>query len=174
MIRELTEEQRQRRKASRQAEEIVINLLSDYYSFSGLSVARCESKFSRVDGIVLDEETLHVRELIEIKCRNYSRFDMFSKYKGEVAVDCHKLNSMQQLSDMLQIPSVLYVYTMKDGAVYRIPITNRKGGWMVPDIKAVPMVVPRNVGGDRVERRVAMITVKEEQLLTASAGKFEV
>lgn len=173
MIKELTDEQRQRRSASRKAEDFVIRAMQEYYFATESSIVRFKSKFSRIDGAIVNEDG-YFEKLFEIKCRNLSSDQVHQLYNSEVAVDCEKLNAMQKLSEMLMVPSALFVCTLRDGFVYELPVTNRKGGWEQSTFKVASIPVPRIVGGEPIVRRVAFFPISTENLFEISEDSFVV
>ncbi len=130
------------------------------------------SSYSRIDGM-LYKGAFSERELcalVEIKCRNISAFELFSKYDCELMVDESKIDALKLVSSMLCAPAYLVVYLLKSGAVLQLPITNSKGQ-LTCKMRSECVSAPSTMGGSVVEKKVAKIKIDGSTILSTEEKK---
>lgn len=146
-----------RRKEAASAEDKVIDAIRR--SLPNKLVVRTHEKYSEVDGFTVNSDTHTVESVFEVKCRNLSMPDLMGKFKCSITIASNKLNSMQKLSEQMKIPSILYTYTMMDGCLFALQVTDKKGIWSCRRVESAEKEVPATVGGEPVVRSMSDISM---------------
>lgn len=145
-----------RRTAAQQAEDRVIETLRKLYP---QHIIGRTTRYGEVDAIIVNIHTGQLEELIEVKCRNLSMRKIICDHDGSVMINASKLNSMQTLSEKLKLPSVLYVSTLEDGVLLRMPVTDTEGRWCFDKREVLEQSVPATIGGEKVTRRMVLMGI---------------
>jgi len=88
------------------------------------------TKASLIDGFITRNEELI--GIYESKCRRHSLETFQNQFQNEWMMSCHKLLSGAQLSKMLEVPFVGYLYIVPNKIVMSVKITNEKGRFIIP------------------------------------------
>lgn len=155
-----------RRREASHAEDKVIETIRKVWPHH--YIARTSERYSEVDGIAITRETNQIESVFEVKCRNLSMIDLMGKFKCSITIASSKLNSMQRLSEQLKVPSVLYTYTMMDGCLFGMQITDRNGVWVCKRLESSEKMVPSVVGGDLIKRDMSNLSMENGVLLSAN------
>lgn len=160
-MRMLSTEQVKRREEAAKAEVRIDKLLARYYP--EYIISKTPSRYSRVDGFLLDRDTHAPKIIYETKARNQSLSDLVGD-DYSFSIDTAKLLAMQHLSDLLRIEGVIFTYLLGDGVLLRTPVTSRSGGWSCQK-KTEEVLAPCNLGGEMIMKSMSTVKLDNSQIL---------
>ena len=125
------------------------------------------SSFARIDGLLCtgNPSNRQLAAAIELKCRNLSISDLFTKYNGELMVDASKVDALKSISVMLCVPSFLVCYLMPSGTVLKTQIANDKGE-LVCNKRNESTAAPAGMGREVVVKEAAYIKLDGTTIIT--------
>jgi len=88
------------------------------------------TKASLIDGFITQKQQLLA--IYEAKCRRHSLETFQHQFQNEWMISSHKLLAGAQLSKMLEVPFVGYLYIVPNKIVLSAKITNDKGRFIIP------------------------------------------
>ena len=115
----------QRYEKAKKAESYVEGLIETFHK--DWIIVKSPNRYAKIDCVAYNRREKTIESLIEIKCRNQSMASMTTDLGLVTHIDAAKLEALESISDIMKVPSTLYVYLMQDGVVLEVPITDAFG-----------------------------------------------
>jgi len=120
------------------------------------------TKASLIDGFITQNQQLIA--IYESKCRRHSLETFKNQFNNEWMISSHKLLAGAQLSKMLEVPFVGYLYIVNQ-VVLSAKITNDKGRFTIP-IRFAEKVTSASCNGGIMKDTCGFINLKDMKVIS--------
>ena len=152
----------QRYEKAKKAESYVEGLIETFHK--DWIIVKSPNRYAKIDCVAYNRREKTIESLIEIKCRNQSMASMTTELGMRTDIDAAKLEALESISDIMKVPSVLYIYLMKDGVVLEVPITDEYGSRMC-EVGYKNADAPLSLNGGFTRKKLAEISIEGSRII---------
>lgn len=147
---------------AKKAESYVEGLIETFHK--DWIIVKSPNRYAKIDCVAYNRREKTIESLIEIKCRNQSMASMTTDLGMRTDIDAAKLEALESISDIMKVPSTLYVYLMKDGVVLEVPITDEYGSRECC-VSFKEADAPSSLAGGYTRKKLAEISIEGSRIV---------